>query len=342
MKRRDFIALLGGAAVGLPFVARAQQGAMPVIGFLNAGSAQGYARLSAAFVKGMGEAGYVLGRNVAIEYRWAEGRNDQLATLAADLVQRRVAMIAATSTPAALAAKAATSTIPIVFEMAADPVQLGLVASLNRPGSNMTGVTQINLEVGPKRLELLHELLPDARTMALLVNPANPAVVEAAVTQMRAAAHTLGLELHVLNASTETDLEAAFADLPRLRARGLIISARRSVFRRPARTARRAGGTARSADGHRKPPVCGGRRIGQLRRRHRGCLPPRRCVRRPRPQRREARGSAGPAGKQDRVVHQHQGREGAGNHIPAIGAGPRGRGDRVKRREFITLIGGTD
>jgi putative ABC transport system substrate-binding protein len=170
-------------------------------------------------------------QNVAIEYRWADGRNDQLPALAADLVQRRVAVIAATSTPGALAAKAATSTIPIVFGVGSDPVQLGLVASLNRPGSNITGVTQVNVEVEPKHLELLHELLPNARTIALLVNPANPAVAEVAVTQMRAAAHTLGLELHVLNASNETDLEAAFADLPRLRAGGLIISAGDPFFR---------------------------------------------------------------------------------------------------------------
>jgi putative ABC transport system substrate-binding protein len=232
VKRREFITLLG-SAVAWPPAARAQPSAMPVIGFLNAASAQSYARLSAAFVKGLGEAGYVLGRNVAIEYRWAEGRNDQLPPLAADLIQRRVAVVAATSTPAALAAKAAT-----VFEMAADPVQLGLVASLSRPGGNVTGVTQINLEVGPKRLELLHELLPDARAMALLVNPTNPAVAETAATQMRAAARTLGLELHVLNASTETDLEAAFADLPRLRAGGLIISAGDPFFAgRPERLA---------------------------------------------------------------------------------------------------------
>ena len=225
MKRRDFIALIGGAAVGLPFVARAQQGAMPVVGFLNAAVARDYARLSAAFLKGLGEAGYVDGRNVAIEYRWGEGQNDRLPALAADLVQRRVAVIAATTTPAALAAKAATSTIPVVFETAADPVKLGLVASLNRPGGNVTGVTQINLELAPKRLECLHELLPEARVMALLVNPSNPVVAEAAASQMQAAARTLGLELHVLNASTESDFEAVFAKIGLLRASGLVISA---------------------------------------------------------------------------------------------------------------------
>src|SRR5260221_6702181 len=159
MRRRDSIALSAGSAVVLLCIARAQQGAMRRIGFLNAAVARDYARLSAAFLKGLGEAGYVDGRNVAIEYRWAEGRNEKLPTLAADLVQRRVAVIAATTTPAALAAKAATSTIPVVFETAADPVKLGLVASLNRPGGNVPGLTQINFELGPKRLECLPQLL---------------------------------------------------------------------------------------------------------------------------------------------------------------------------------------
>jgi len=225
MTRRQFMAFVGGAAAAWPLAARAQQSALPVVGFLNAASAQSYTQMSGAFVKGLGEAGYVEGRNVAIEYRWAEGQNDRLPALAADLVQRQVAVIAATSTPAVIAAKAATSTIPIVFETAADPVKLGLVASLNRPGGNVTGVTQMNLELTPKRLECLHELLPEARVMALLVNPSNPAATESTTSLMQAAARTLGLELRVLNASTDSDFDAVFAKLGQLRASGLVITA---------------------------------------------------------------------------------------------------------------------
>jgi putative tryptophan/tyrosine transport system substrate-binding protein len=253
MKRREFVTLLGGTAaitcVSWPLAAAAQQSAMPVIGFLNAGSAQSYAPSLAAFLKGLGEAGYVDGRNVTIEYRWAEGQNDRLPALAADLVQRQVAVIAATSTPAARAAKAATATVPIVFETAADPVQLGLVASLNRPGGNVTGVTQTNVEIAPKRLELLHELLPAARIMAFLVDPSDPAIAETTTTQMRAAARTLGLELHVLNASSESDFDAVFAKVGQLRASGLVISAGTAIF------ASRSGQLAALAAQHAVPTV---------------------------------------------------------------------------------------
>jgi putative tryptophan/tyrosine transport system substrate-binding protein len=223
MKRRDFITLFGGAAVSWPLGARAQQPGTPVVGFINAASAQGYKRQLAAFLRGLREMGYVDGRNVVVEYRWADGQNDQLPTMAADLVRRRVAVIAATSTPAAVAAKAATATIPIIFETGSDPVRLGLVASLNRPGGNVTGVTQTNLEVAPKRLELLHELLPTARVMALLVNPADPAITGATVSDVLAAARTFGLELHILNAQSEGDFEAVFAKFAELRAGGLVI-----------------------------------------------------------------------------------------------------------------------
>ena len=228
MNRRSFITVLGGAAAW-PLAARAQT-AMPVIGFLNAGSAEGYARPLAAFLQGLREAGYVDGRNIKIEFRWAEGRNDRLPSMAADLVDRQVAALAATSTPAALVAKAATSTIPIVFELASDPVQLGLVASLNRPGGNVTGVTQSNLEVAPKRLQLLHELFPASRIMALLVNPANPAVANKASSEMLAAAATLGLELQVLSASHESELDAVFTRLGKLQVGGLVIGAADPFF----------------------------------------------------------------------------------------------------------------
>jgi putative ABC transport system substrate-binding protein len=222
--RRKFIALLGGAAAW-PLAARAQQPAMPVIGFVNPTSAQGFARPLSAFLKGLGETGYVEGRNVVVEYRWAENRNDRLPAMVADLVRRQVSVIAATSTPAAVAAKAATTTIPIVFEVGSDPIQLGLVASLRRPGGNITGATQLVQEVTPKMLELLHELLPTAHIMALLVNPASPDLAQTNTSKVLAAAHTLGLELHVLNASSERDFEGVFAKVIELRAGGLVIGA---------------------------------------------------------------------------------------------------------------------
>jgi putative ABC transport system substrate-binding protein len=222
MRRREFITLFGGAAAW-PLVARAQQPPMPVIGFLNVASADGYGRMTAAFRQGLQESGYVDGQNVAIEYRWAELQYDRLPVLAADLVHRQVAVIVA-NTQAALAAKAATATVPIVFETASDPVQLGLVASLNRPGGNVTGVTQLAVEVGPKLLELLHELLPAANVMALLINRANP-LAERQSKSMLSAGRTLGLELHVLNASSEHDFDAVFASVVKLRAGGLVISA---------------------------------------------------------------------------------------------------------------------
>jgi putative ABC transport system substrate-binding protein len=222
VRRRDFVKAVIGSAAVWPLPARAQE-RKPVIGFLNAASAQGYERQLAAFLKGLAEMGFVDGQNVTIEYRWADGQHDRLPTMAADLVHRQVAVIAATSTPAALAAKAATTTIPIIFELGSDPVELGLVASLSRPGGNVTGVIQWNIEVAPKRLELLHELLPTARVMALLVDPTDPTNAKTTVSEVTAAAKTFGLQLHVLNASNENDFTAVFAKLIQLAAGGLVV-----------------------------------------------------------------------------------------------------------------------
>jgi putative ABC transport system substrate-binding protein len=222
IERRRFLATLGGSAVAWPFAAHAQQPTMPVVGFLNSTSLEGWAPFVAAFRQGLKESGYVEGQNVTIEYRWAEGQYDRLPSLAAELVQQKVTVIAATGTPAALAAKAATSTIPIVFTIGADPIKLGLVASLRRPGGNMTGSTQLSTEVGPKRLEFARELFPGATTVALLVNPGNP--VTATVSKdFQAVANTLGLRLYVLHASTEADLGAAFATAAQLQAAALVI-----------------------------------------------------------------------------------------------------------------------
>jgi putative ABC transport system substrate-binding protein len=223
MRRREFIKVIAASAAAWPIAARAQQAPIPVVGFINAASAQNYTRQLAAFLKGLGESGYVDGRNVAVEYRWAEGQNDRLPAMAADLVHRQVAVMAATSTPAALAAKAATTTIPIIFELGSDPVELGLVASLSRPGGNVTGVIQWNIEVAPKRLEVLHELLPTARVMALLVDPTDPTNAKTTVSEVSAAAKTFGLQLHVLNASNENDFTGVFAKLIQLGAGGLVV-----------------------------------------------------------------------------------------------------------------------
>jgi putative tryptophan/tyrosine transport system substrate-binding protein len=221
MRRREFIKLFGGAVAAWPLAARAQQPAMPVVGYLCSESLDGYADRVRAFRQGLSETGYVEGRNVAIEYRWAEGHYDRLPALAADLVRRQVSVIAA-NTPAVPAAKAATTTIPIVFNFGGDSVAAGLVASLNRPGGNLTGVTTLNVELGPKRLELMHELVPAATVMALLINPTNPNA-EILSRDLGAAARTLGLQLHVLHASTERDFDAVFATLVQLRAGALVI-----------------------------------------------------------------------------------------------------------------------
>ncbi|MGA8588436.1 MAG: ABC transporter substrate-binding protein, partial [Pseudolabrys sp.] len=222
MRRRDFIKVLGGGVAASPLSARAQRTAMPVIGYLAAGAPNSEARLHDAFVKGLGESGYEIGKNARIEYRWAENQYDRLPSMAADLVRQEVAVLAATTTPAARAAKAATGTIPIVFTTIADPVQIGFVTSLNRPGGNVTGATMLSVEVGPKLVELLHAAVPSVGTMVLLINPTNPNA-ETQSKSMEQAALKLGLKLHVLNASTERDLDAVFARLGELQAGALII-----------------------------------------------------------------------------------------------------------------------
>jgi putative ABC transport system substrate-binding protein len=224
VKRREFITLLGGVAAAWPLAARAQRPGMPVIGFLSSDApAATIAPPIAGFYQGLREAGYIEGKNVVIEYRWAEGHNDRLPGLAADLVERQVAVIVTVGgTPPALAAKAATATIPILFHVGTDPIAFGLVASLNRPGGNLTGVTALFDEVAPKRLELLHELVPDRTAVALLVNPTNPNA-ESQARDMERAARRLGLQFHILEAKADPDFDVAFAALAKLRAGSLVI-----------------------------------------------------------------------------------------------------------------------
>ena len=220
MRRRDFI--VGGAAATWPLAAQAQQPALPVVGFLNGGSAWEFAPNAAAFRQGLIETGYIEGHNVFIDYRWAEGHYERLPTMAADLVRRQVTVIAAGAIPAALAAKAATTTIPIVFSVGGNPIELGLVTSLNRPGANLTGQSNLSVELGPKRLELLHLLVPTATTIAVLVNPTNP-LTEHLLRDLQEAARTLGVQLHALPVSTERDIDSAFTTLVQLRAGALVI-----------------------------------------------------------------------------------------------------------------------
>jgi putative tryptophan/tyrosine transport system substrate-binding protein len=225
MRRRNFLGVLGSIAIVLPFTARAQQGAIPVIGFLNSASPDQVEGRIKAFRQGLSETGYVEGRNLAIEYRWAESQMNRLPELASDLVRRQVTVIAVGYNLAAdLAAKAATATIPIVFETGVDPVKAGLVASLNRPGGNLTGVTNLSNQVVAKHLEILHELVPTAKAVALLVNPANPAA-ETISADAQTAAHTIGVQLHVLQVDAQSDFETAFMNLRRLQADAVVISA---------------------------------------------------------------------------------------------------------------------
>jgi putative ABC transport system substrate-binding protein len=231
MRRREFITLLGGAAAAWPLAVRGQQGAIPVIGFLHSGSRESVSQDVPNFRQGLDETGFVEGRNVAIEYRWADGQYDRLPALAADLVRYPVAVIAACATSApGLAAKTATSVIPIVFQTGADPVLDGLVTSMNRPGGNITGVTRLSVTLAPKRLELLHELAPRASAIGLLINPTNPRS-RLVVQQMEQPARALGVSLHVLEAATEGELDSVFASLGQMGIGALLVAQEPSYFR---------------------------------------------------------------------------------------------------------------
>lgn len=219
MRRRNFIKGIVGSTLAWPLAASAQKAAMPVIGFINSASPEDHAQQLAAFLDGLSETGYVEGRNVSIEYRWAENQIDRLPSMVADLVHRRVAVIVATTTPAALAAKAATTTVPIVFEIGSNPVELDLLGH-----DNITGIAQLDVAVAPIRLRLLHQLIPTADALALLVNPGSPPLAEANKKAIGAMAKNLGLKLHVLNASTERELDAVFARAIEMRVGGLVIA----------------------------------------------------------------------------------------------------------------------
>jgi ABC transporter substrate binding protein len=341
MRRRDFVSLIGGAAAW-PLAARAQQRTMPVIGYLSSASPTQDAGRLRGFRQGLRETGYVEGQNVAIEYRWAEEQTDRLPALAADLVSRKVSVIAmAGQVLGAFAAKAATKTIPVVFLTGADPVAIGLVASLNRPGGNLTGVTTLSVELEPKRLELLQGLVPTATTIGALVNPTNPnAEIES--KGLQAAARALGL-----NVPIRRQYRARFRYRLRQIAR---IKGRRSrdrdrrTFHQPKRTSRRADGPPwRTCDLSISRIRCR-RGLDELWRQPCGHVPSVRGLRRPYPQGREAGRLAGPAGNESRADHQSQDRQSARADRPAAAHRPRRRGDRVsakmKRREFITLLGG--
>jgi ABC-type uncharacterized transport system substrate-binding protein len=224
MRRRQFIKLFGGVAAAWPLAARAQQATIPVIGFLGSDSPELYATRLRAFRRGLRDAGYTESENVAIEYRWANGDNNRLPALAAELVSLRVATLVASTTPAALALKAATTSIPIVFFIAGDPVALGLVGSLNRPGANVTGTTALTLEAGKKWLQLLKEAVPAATDFAVLINPTSPDLAQAQAKDLQAAARSLNLNIHLLGASSEREFQAAFARIIDLHASGLVIS----------------------------------------------------------------------------------------------------------------------
>jgi putative ABC transport system substrate-binding protein len=326
--------LLLCTAMTAPRALRAQQKAMPVIGYLSSTSPGSNVPWVEAFRQGLQENGYVEGQNVAIEYRWAEGRYDRLPALAVDLLGRKIDLIAASSIPSALAAKEATSSVPIVFVSGGDPVELGLVASLARPGGNVTGVSILAAELAPKRLELLAELVPQARVIALLVNPSNPQT-EGVIRDVQEAAQTKGVQLHILKVGTESDTDAAFASLVRLPAGGLVVGTD------PFFTSRSEQIVA-LASRHAVPAIYTRRefaawRPDQLRNQPRGRVSPSRHLRRKDPQRCQTGRSARPAADDIRAGRQSEDRQRAGPDDPALDPRPRRRGHRMISRRDILL-----
>jgi putative tryptophan/tyrosine transport system substrate-binding protein len=337
MRRRNFIALLGGAAAAWPLAARAQP-ATPVIGFLSARSPAESASALQAFRHGLGQSGYFEGKNVTIDYRWAEGRYDRLPALAAELIRRQVAVIAATGgEPSPLAAKAATAAIPIVFTIGSDPVDLGLVASLNKPGGNVTGVTFIFAETGSKRLELVRQLLPNATTIALLVNPSFPPSA-AGTRDVQAAARTLGVQINVLNASIESQIDTTFATISQQRADALIVGTDPFLLGQRSQLVQLAGR-------HAIPTLYFSREFvddggpDELRREYRQRISTGWRLHGPNSQWRKPGHVADRAANTIPTPPQPQERKGAGPRNSSALARARRRGARMRGREFITLLG---
>src|SRR5215203_148674 len=335
MRRTDRPA--AAAAFAWPFRVYAQK-AMPVIGYLGSGSPGPSAPFVAALHQGLGELGYVEGQNVAIEYRYADGRNDRLPALAADLIDRKVDVIVATGGSAPRAAKAASPTIPIVFTIGGDPVAAGLVASLNRPGGNVTGVSWLGGELTSKRLELASELVPQARAIALLVNPNSPQQTERVVHDMQEAARAKGVQLLVLNASSESEIDAAFASLVQGHAGALVVTAEPFInSRRQQIVALAARHDVPAIYGIREYATAGG--LISYGASLSAALSADRHLRWPYSQGREARRLAGPAIDHIRAGRQSAHRQGARPHHSAVDPEPRRRGDRMRRRTFFRLLG---